>query len=199
LPWTDGPRKNAARMESDAVDGKRARTKPPTDDVWKEWMRQVGRHNRRVREFLGLSQDELAQRAGVSQGAVSRFESGRGINTPFLAILRIHLAIAHALRELDPGILDDQVKKFLKHMEFFWTPGPVCGFPPAPAGVPVPNIQVTSDPDVERLVRQYRAMSENNRRAFIATLNDSSRNNSTHENSMHDNSTHDPVARRDGA
>jgi DNA-binding XRE family transcriptional regulator len=156
-------------MASDAVDGTRDSAGAATDEVWKEWMRQVGRHNRRVREFLGFSQDQLAARAGVSQGAVSRFESGRGINTPFLAILRIHLAIAHALRALDPAILDDQVKKFLNHMEFFCVPGPP-GCPPAPAGVPVPDIQLTADPDVEHLVRQYRAMPEANRRAFIAAL-----------------------------
>jgi hypothetical protein len=44
------------------------------------------------------------------------------------------------------------------------------GGPPAPAGVEVPKIQLTADPDVERLVRQYRAMPESGRRAFIAAL-----------------------------
>jgi len=43
---------------------------------WREWMRGLGRQLRRVREFLGLSQDQVARLAGVSQGAVSRLEAG---------------------------------------------------------------------------------------------------------------------------
>src|SRR2546422_5488972 len=44
---------------------------------WREWMRGLGRPLRRVREFLGLSQDQVARLAGGSQGAVSRLEAGR--------------------------------------------------------------------------------------------------------------------------
>ena len=46
---------------------------------WKEWMRAFGRQERRIREFLGLSQEQIARLAGVSQGAVSRLEAGRGL------------------------------------------------------------------------------------------------------------------------
>jgi DNA-binding XRE family transcriptional regulator len=155
--------------EGSVVDGAGGDARPAPDTVWKEWMRQFGKHIRRVREFLGLSQDDLAQRAGVSQGAVSRFEGGRGVNTPFLAILRLNMALARELNAMDPAMLDEQVKKFLRHMEFLCVPT-MPGGPPAPAGVEVPKIQLTADPDVERLVRQYRAMPESGRRAFIAAL-----------------------------
>ena len=53
---------------------------PPRDDEvpggssWVEWMRALGRRARHVREFLGLTQDELGRMAGVSQGAISRLE-----------------------------------------------------------------------------------------------------------------------------
>ena len=36
-----------------------------------------GRRQRRVREFLGLSQEQLARLAGVSQRALSRLETAK--------------------------------------------------------------------------------------------------------------------------
>jgi len=48
------------------------------------------RQLRRVREFLGLSQDQVARLAGVSQGAVSRLEAGRGLATPMVVVLKVH-------------------------------------------------------------------------------------------------------------
>ena len=41
----------------------------PGGSSWVEWMRALGRRARHVREFLGLTQDELGRMAGVSQGA----------------------------------------------------------------------------------------------------------------------------------
>ena len=97
---------------------------------WRKWMVAFGRHLRRVRELLGLSQEELARLAGVSQGAVSRFESGRGLNTPFLLILRVNMALARRLRGIDPGVLSADARRFLSHMEFFKPPE--SGAPPRP-------------------------------------------------------------------
>jgi predicted transcriptional regulator len=62
----------------------------------REWMQNLGRQVRRTREYLGLTQQELERRAGVSQGAVSRFEGGRALSTPFLAIVRLNVALARA-------------------------------------------------------------------------------------------------------
>jgi transcriptional regulator with XRE-family HTH domain len=152
-----------------AVGGATRDDRPAAGEVWRDWMRQFGRHVRRVREFLGLSQDELARRAGVSQGAVSRFEGGRGINTPFLVILRLNMALARQLKAMDPETLNDEVRKFLRHMDFLSQPIEPGG-PPAPGGVPLPELPVTADPDIERLVRQYRALPEGQRRAFKAAL-----------------------------
>lgn len=156
------------QRQQPATDGEQ-RQRPATDDVWRNWMRQYGRHMRRVREFLALSQDELAQRAGVSQGAVSRFEGGRGIHTPFLVILRLNMALARALKSVDPSTLHDEVRLFLKHMEFLSLPT-TPGGPPAPAGVDLPDIKLTADPSVEQLIRQYRALPEAQRRAVMAAL-----------------------------
>src|SRR5690348_8880078 len=80
---------------------------------WPAWMRDLGRQLRRVREFLGLSQDQVARLAGVSQGAVSRLEAGRGLATPMLIVLKVHLVLARALGQLDPALIDDQMRESL--------------------------------------------------------------------------------------
>src|SRR4029078_3091732 len=85
--------------------------------TWRQWITEFGAHERRVREFLGLSQEQVARAAGVSQGAVSRLEGGRGLSTPFVGIMKITLALAHALKELDPDLLTDEVRRFMRHLE----------------------------------------------------------------------------------
>lgn len=81
---------------------------------WADWMRALGRQVRRVREFLGLSQEQLAKSAGVSQGAVSRLEAGRGLATPLLVVVRIHRTLHRALRALDPALLNDDLRRALE-------------------------------------------------------------------------------------
>jgi transcriptional regulator with XRE-family HTH domain len=80
---------------------------------WSVWMQRFGRQSRRVREFLGLPQEEVARLAGVSQGAVSRLENGRGTATPFVVILKINGALARELRKLDPALLDERMQRAL--------------------------------------------------------------------------------------
>jgi DNA-binding transcriptional regulator YiaG len=53
---------------------------PPVTGLASDWpriVRTLGVQLRLVRHALDLSQMDLAMRAGVSQGAVSRMESGR--------------------------------------------------------------------------------------------------------------------------
>src|SRR5438132_9726763 len=80
---------------------------------WREAMRDLGCQLRRVREFLGLSQDQVARLAGVSQGAVSRLEAGRGLATPMMVVLKVTLALRHALRDVDPALLNDDLRRVL--------------------------------------------------------------------------------------
>ena len=61
---------------------------------WATWIKSLGRQARRVREFLGLSQEQVARVAGVSQGAVSRFEGGRGLATPLLVVMKVNARAA---------------------------------------------------------------------------------------------------------
>src|SRR5499427_8222226 len=98
--------------------GRDASAKQP----WREWITEFGLHVRRVREFLGLSQEQVARAAGVSQGAVSRFEGGRGLSTPFVGIMKIVLALAYALRQIDPELLTDDLRRFLQNLDMFDLP-----------------------------------------------------------------------------
>src|SRR5439155_7626939 len=96
----------------------------PTENImmneavdWREWMRGLGRQLRRIREFLGLSQDQVARLAGVSPGVVSRLEAGRGLATPMGVGLKVTRVRARALHASDPAIPEDEGRA---------TPG-VCG------------------------------------------------------------------------
>ena len=139
-----------------------------TEATWRKWMVSYGRHSRRVREFLGLSQEELARLAGVSQGAVSRFESGRGLNTPFLIILRLNLAVARQLRQLDPAVLSEDAHRFLRHMDLVRQPD--TGEPPAPGGVAFDDLRILGSAGEERLLHAYRAVPESRRPAFLSIV-----------------------------
>jgi transcriptional regulator with XRE-family HTH domain len=90
---------------------------------WAEWMRALGRQVRRVREFLGFSQEQLAKSAGVSQGAVSRLEAGRGLATPLLVVLRIHRTLHRALRAIEPSLLNESLRRALE-LDDVLTPAP---------------------------------------------------------------------------
>jgi|GEM_PF-1653167 len=126
---------------------------------WSAWMRSLGRHIRRVREFLGMPQEQLARFAGVSQGAVSRLEAGRGLATPLLIVMRVLWALRRAVRTVDPALLSDQARRLL-----------VTDPPYAPGFAPIPLEPgpLLRDPGLEELVRHYRALSASDRQRLLA-------------------------------
>ena len=126
---------------------------------WPRWMRGLGRQHRRMREFLGLSQEQLARMAGVSQGAVSRLEAGRGLATPMLVILKIDLAMRRAVRGLDPSLLNDDLRRALEIEQRLSPPVGDVGFEALP---------LTRDPRLEDLVRLFRNLPERQREAFFS-------------------------------
>ena len=127
---------------------------------WPARMRDLGRQIRRVREFLGLSQDQVARLAGVSQGAVSRLEAGRGLATPMLIVLKVHLVLARALSAFDPALLDDQIRETLG------LGGLMAAAPTAENG----SHPITRDRDLEEMVQLYRSLSERQRRTLVAVV-----------------------------
>ena len=128
---------------------------------WREWMRANGQQVRRLREFLGLSQEQLAQLAGVSQGAVSRLEAGRGLATPLVVVLKVHVVLTRALRALDPEIPEDQVRTTLGLESLIGPPTGVGAYEPLP---------ITRDQDLEMLVQLYRSLPERQRRTLVAVV-----------------------------
>jgi len=128
---------------------------------WREWMRGLGRQLRRVREFLGLSQDQVARLAGVSQGAVSRLEAGRGLATPLIVVLKVHLVLTRALRAFDPALPEEEVRATLGLESLIAPPNGVDNHEPMP---------VTRDADLEMLVQLYRTLPERQRRTLVAVV-----------------------------
>jgi transcriptional regulator with XRE-family HTH domain len=125
---------------------------------WSAWMRQVGRQTRLSREFLGLSQDQLARMAGVSQGAVSRLEAGKGLSTPLVVAAKVHVAVVRVVAALDPAILNPVLRQHLENLRADPTFASfLAETPPA-------------DPELEEIVGLYRRIPEGDRATFLAVV-----------------------------
>ena len=129
---------------------------PPheTQPDWRDWMRGLGRQARRVREFLGLSQEQIARLAGVSQGAISRLEAGRGLATPLLVVIKLNVAMRKALASYDPELLSPEARRILLQTDLRLPDDGQPGFASYP---------VARDAGVEELVRLYRGLPERQR------------------------------------
>lgn len=135
---------------------------PPTaQEEWKRWMGEFGRQLRRTREFLGLSQEQVAKRAGVSQGAVSRLETARGLATPLLVVLKVQLALGGQLRRMDPSVLTAEARRTIDMASAL--------SPPVGEGS-LGALPITEDSDLEEIVRLYREAPERHRATVIAIL-----------------------------
>jgi transcriptional regulator with XRE-family HTH domain len=126
---------------------------------WPRWMRGVGRQALRVREFLGLSQEELARMASVSQGAISRFENGRGLATPLLVVMKISDALHSALARLDPASLSPEARRIVEQAHHL--PGPDGDYVAYP---------LASDGGVEEVLRVYHSVPQRHRPQFLVVL-----------------------------
>jgi predicted XRE-type DNA-binding protein len=103
---------------------------------WRPWTRGLGQEVRRLRRDLGLSQQQLAELAGVSQGAVSRLEAGRALKTPLVAVVGVYLALLGTSRRRQRGLLSPEVTAVLDRIARF---GSVPNAVPDVAGPPVPD------------------------------------------------------------
>ena len=125
---------------------------------WREWWKAFGNQHREIREFVGFSQERLAKLAGVSQGAVSRLEAGKGLGTPMLVILKIGIVIQRALRTMDTSMLRPELRQFLELEQRLSPPVAGTGFEAVP---------VTDQPELEEIVKLFRRVPERNRDAFL--------------------------------
>ncbi len=126
--------------------------------AWRDLMRTIGRRVRRVRDFLGLSQEQVAALAGVSQGAVSRLEAGQALATPFVVVLGIQRVLTLHLRNVDPALLDPEILRVIELTELLDAP---LGAGPA---------SLTEDARLERIIREYRAVPDGQRDSLVAIV-----------------------------
>ncbi len=79
------------------------------------WMESLGQHIRRTRDFLGLTQGQLATLAGTSQAAISRLENGGALGTPYLVVLAVQRALSDALRHFGRDGWQQNAARYLAH------------------------------------------------------------------------------------
>ncbi len=128
---------------------------------WRTWMRDLGRRQRLLREFVGLSQEQLGRLAGVSQGAVSRLETGRGLATPLLVVLKVNAVLAREIRRLDPAMLSPELRAAAEQQVALVPTGRTLGFEELP---------LAEDALLEELVRLYRETPVRHRPAVLSVL-----------------------------
>jgi transcriptional regulator with XRE-family HTH domain len=128
---------------------------------WSTWVRELGRKQRRLREFLGLSQDHIAKLGGVSQGAVSRLETARGLATPMLVVLKVNAALAHEFRRLRPTLGGPELREAIELD---------AALSPFTRALDSKDIPRPDDPQLEELVRLYRQTPLRDRQAVLSVV-----------------------------
>jgi len=122
-------------------------------------MRGMGRYTRRLREFAGLSQEELARRARVSQGAVSRLESGRAVQTPLIVVMKINTAMRQALAALPREAWTEETVDIMNDVATRRIPVQGTGFDELP---------VTPDPQLTKMVKVFWSVPARHRKQLVA-------------------------------
>jgi len=107
-----------------------------------------------MRNLLGLSQEELAKAADVSQGAISRAEFGDGLATPLLTYTKVFIALATEIETLPPHSVAPEVLEFIESLRKL-----------------VPTMmstkEVTTNPQLAHLLTLFGDMPVENQREFI--------------------------------
>jgi transcriptional regulator with XRE-family HTH domain len=71
---------------------------------WREFMEALAHDVRAARAALGCSQDDLAERARLSQGAISRLEAGGVLAIPLRTVFQVLTTLAAASGPIDVAV-----------------------------------------------------------------------------------------------
>jgi len=126
-------------------------------EAWRRWMQAYGQQARRTRDFLRLSQEQVARLAGVSQGAVSRLEAAQGLATPFLVVLKVQQVLTQHLRRLDPALLNAEMRRAIDLGD--WLAAPFGN-----------DLRVSGDPQFTDLSRLFHDTPVRHREALMAIV-----------------------------
>jgi transcriptional regulator with XRE-family HTH domain len=138
------------------------RLRPDEASAWRAWLADLGGMARRMRELLDLSQDQLARLAGISQGAVSRFEKGIGLSTPWVVAVKIRVALAIRIKQMDQAVLTDDARRFLEQTALYGLPAD-ASMPPR-----VDDVMFLPAPELESVLRAFRRLPKEKRQAFAS-------------------------------
>ena len=78
-----------------------------------------------------------------------------------LVVLKINLALRRALRDVDPSLLNDDLRRVLQIEE---------RISPRIGDVGFDALPVTKDPNLEEVVRLYRRLPERQRHTFLSVV-----------------------------
>jgi transcriptional regulator with XRE-family HTH domain len=153
----------SVRHERDRAGLDPARTDDASGDEtrWRSWMLELGQQIRRLRRLVGLSQQELADLADVSQGAVSRLETARGLATPLLIVVKINLALTAELRKFDATVSNAGLCRTHGVPDLLQVPD---------GGVGSDRVSCSPDPTFEAFVRLFRETSVRHRQGLLAIM-----------------------------
>jgi transcriptional regulator with XRE-family HTH domain len=121
-----------------------------TVSEWKHIIQELGITIRRLRSLVGWSQQKLADRAVMSQGAISRLESGHCLVIPLHSVITVMRTLAPALKEMGIEV----------------SPGAQAMISFSQLPLEAQNV----DPDLVWVSRSLREMTPRQREVFIKTM-----------------------------
>ena len=128
---------------------------------WEAWVQGMGRYTRRLRELTGMSQEQLANRAGVSQGALSRLEAGRAVHTPLIVVMKVNTAMRAALAALPREALSEELRAIMDDVPTRRIPVKGTGFD---------DLALTPDPLLTELVRLFWSVPARHREHLLQVV-----------------------------
>lgn len=131
---------------------------PPAAEVLDRLPHVIAKKVFAMRRLLGLSQEELAHKAHVSQGAISRLESGQCEGTPLRTIAAVFLALAVELQPMAASCTDE-VREFLQVVTGLF-----------PMALEDKEFTALKDPGLAALMRAYGLLEGRDRLVFLRVV-----------------------------